>query len=119
GYVAIKMLEKYGIENLILYCPAVYDRAAFDVPFDSGFTEMIRRPESWKNTDAQEILQKFTGNLLVIIGAEDATIPKGVLQLIDESSSQTRRKEFLVIPGAPHAIHSWLLAHPDTARQVA
>ncbi len=118
GYIAIKMLEKYSVENLILYCPAVYDQDAFDVSFDSGFTEIIRKQDSWKNTDASAILRKFEGSLLVIIGSEDKTIPKGVLTLIDESAANTRKKEFLIVPGVPHAIHDWILHHPEKAQEV-
>ena len=119
GYVAIKMLEKYPLQNLILYCPAVYDKAAYSVPFDSGFTEIIRQPESWKNTDAVGILENFHGNLLVIIGSEDITIPKGVIELINNHASNTKRKEILIVPGAPHAIHSWLGDRPQEAAKVA
>ncbi len=118
GYNAIKMLEKYDIKNLILYCPGVYDRHAFEVQFDQGFTDMIRKENSWENTDAKEILETFKGNLLVVIGSEDTTIPKGVIELIDRSAMNTLRKEIMILPGAPHAINVWMQSHPDFALEV-
>ncbi len=95
GYTAIKMLRHYDIQNLILMCPGIYDRRAFNVQFDSGFTEILRTPE------------------------EDATIPKGVIQLINDSASQTKRKEIVIVPGAPHAIQAWMIQNPDKAAEIA
>lgn len=119
GYTAIKMLAHYDIQNLILMCPGIYNRTAFNVQFDSGFTEILRTPESWKNSDAVDILREFKGNLLVLIGSEDATIPKGVIQLIDDSAKKTKRKEIMIVPGAPHAIQAWMIQNPDKAVEIA
>lgn len=119
GCTAVKLLANYQPKNLILYCPALYDAAAYAVRFDLGFTDIIRKPESWKNTDGAALLEKFTGKLLVIIGGEDKVIPKGVVALIDESARSASRKEILVVPGAPHAIHQWLVEHPEEAKKVA
>lgn len=119
AYTAIKMLEKYPVQNLILFCPGIYDRQAINIRFDSGFTEMIRRPESWKNTDAAEILEKFQGNLLVLIGSKDNIIPRGVIELIDQHSPNTKKKEILNLEGAPHGIQAWMIANPDRAQEIA
>lgn len=64
GYIAIKMLELYKVKSLILFCPALYDKNAYNVLFDEGFTDIIRTPQSWRNTDALRLLEDFTGNLL-------------------------------------------------------
>jgi|SRR6185503_5559296 len=119
GHIAIKMLEYYDVQNLILLCPGVYDRRAYSVAFDSGFTEILREPESWKNSDITEILKSFKGNLLVLIGSEDTVIPKGVIELIDESAKNTKRKEIVTIPSAPHAIQEWMVANPEKAIELA
>ena len=68
GYIAIKMLKLFHVNTLILMCPALYNGAAYDVPFDQEFTEILRMPESWRQTDALEIIKNFTGKLLIIIG---------------------------------------------------
>ena len=59
GYVALKLLEEYEVENLYLFCPAVYDKKAYDKFFGDEFTQIIRQPESYKNTDVLKNLQKF------------------------------------------------------------
>ncbi len=44
AYVALKTLElDLNIKNLILFCPAVYDRKAFEINFDDDFTNIIRK----------------------------------------------------------------------------
>ncbi|MDP3957030.1 MAG: alpha/beta hydrolase [bacterium] len=119
AYVAIKLLEKYPIRNLILYCPAIYNKRAYTIQFDAGFSEIIRKNESWKDTDVSGILENFCGNLLIIIGSEDTVIPRGVIELLDQHSHNTQKKEILVVPGAPHAIHNFLYEHPEKACEIA
>lgn len=118
GYIAIKLLEKYRVNNLILFAPAVYDIKAFTLPFDTSFTETIRQKESWKNSDAFSILKNYTGNVLLFIGDKDDVIPQGVIQLMDESLSQARSKEFIVIPGCTHKIHKWLKENEEWSHLV-
>jgi uncharacterized protein len=109
GYVAIKLLEIYPVDTLILFCPALYSKDAYNVQFDEGFTEIIRAPDSWKNTDVLNSLQKFSGNLLIVIGEKDEVIPPEVIQLIMENTPNVNSKELLVIPGCPHSINTWIL----------
>ncbi len=71
GYIAIKILEIYPVDTLILFCPALYDRNAYDAQFDQGFTQIIRTYESWRNTDVLQTLENFTGKLLIIMGQND------------------------------------------------
>lgn len=113
GYIAIKMLGSYPIDTLILFCPALYDGQAYDVPFDQGFTEIIRRPESWKNTDVLQLLESFTGKLLVVMGEKDEVIPPGVIALIDKHAQKACKKEIYTIPNCPHKIDLWLASEPE------
>jgi pimeloyl-ACP methyl ester carboxylesterase len=110
GYVAIRMLALYSnIDTLILFCPALYDKKAYDVRFDSGFTDIIRVPESWRNTDALSLLEKFSGNLLIVMGENDEVIPSEVIDLIMQHSKNARKKELYVIPECPHIINAWIV----------
>jgi len=56
GYTAVTLLPRYAIANLILVVPAMYAAEAFAVPFNAGFTEIIRRPNSWESSDGWELL---------------------------------------------------------------
>ena len=112
GYVALKMLEMQDVKNLILFAPAVYDRKAFGLSFDNGFTEAIRRPGSWRDSDVFLSLEKFTGNLLLFIGKQDEAIPRGVIDLIDLHSPKTAKKDIIMFDRCSHNIGDWLTEHP-------
>jgi hypothetical protein len=119
GYIAIKLLEEFKVQNLILFCPAIYDTKAFDVPFDERFTSIIRKEHSWMQTDAFDTFKKFTGNVLIFIGENDEVIPDSLLSMIDTSLEQAQSKELIRIPGCPHTIHRWLSQNPLWAKKVA
>ena len=118
GYIAIKLLELFPINTLILFCPALYDVKAYEIPFDKGFTEIIRSFESWRNTDVLKILEKFTGKLLIIMGSEDQVIPEGVIELIMKHATRVNKKELYIIPQCSHQIHTWLESHPEDLKRL-
>jgi uncharacterized protein len=113
GYIAIKMLEFFNVNTLILMCPALYDGKAYDVQFNQGFTEIIRQHESWRNTDVISALESFTGRLLIIMGDKDEVIPSGVIELIMKHTKQASRKEIYTIAGSPHKINDWIVNYPE------
>jgi pimeloyl-ACP methyl ester carboxylesterase len=113
GFVAIKMLDLYKVDTLILFCPALYDSKAYHISFDQGFTEIIRATESWRNTDVLNLLENFRGNLLIVVGEKDEVIPPGVIDLIIRHSSNAKNKELYIIPGCPHKILTWILSQEE------
>lgn len=113
GYIAIKLLKYHNIKNLILFCPALYAGKAYDVQFDNGFTEIIREHESWRNSDVLDLLESFTGKLLVIMGELDAVIPPGVIDLINKHTPNTSKKEIYTIKNCPHKIDNWIVDYPE------
>lgn len=119
AYTAIKLTEKYPVENLILFCPAVYSKDAFNVNFDSKFTQIIRQKKSWLKSDAFDILKNFKGKVLIVIGDKDDVIPKKLLELLIKSLINAKSKEVMIIPDCPHAIHRWLEKNPEFAIKVA
>lgn len=119
AYIALKLLGIENIKNLILFCPAIYDARAFSAEFNNDFTAIIRQKESFQNSDIFSVLEKFEGNLLIFIGQNDEVIPKKVIDLLDKSSLNTKKKEIIIIPGCPHKIHTWLSEHRDIADEVA
>ena len=108
GFIAIKLLEFFKISTLILLCPALYTKKAYAIPFDSGFTEVIRSPESWKQTDVFPLLKNFTGRILIVMGGKDEVIPPGVIELIDFHTPKAKQKELYVISNCPHSITTWI-----------
>jgi len=119
GYIALKMLSFFDIKNIILFAPAIYDEQAYDIQFGKGFSEIIRKPESWKNSDVLSLLEDFTGNLLIFVGKDDTVIPSEVIDLLDKHSPRVARKEIIKFEDCPHAIHAWIDSHPQLKKQVA
>lgn len=108
GYIGIKLLEKYNVRNLILFCPGVYTTKAYSAPFGDEFSQLIRKPKSWIDSDAFAILQSFTGNLFIVIGEKDEVIPKELIRKLDAYANHAKSKQILTIPDAPHRLHPFL-----------
>ena len=112
GYNAIKLTELFPVKNLILSAPAVYTKDAYSVNFGEEFSAIIRKPESWRASDAWDILHKFTGDLLIISAEKDTFIPKDVIQMIYDSSVNASSREIMTIPNAPHQLATFLQENP-------
>ena len=119
GHIAIRLLEHVQVKNLILLAPAIYNRRAFDVPFGDGFTEIIREPESWRDSETLAILEKFRGRMLIVYGTKDEVIPRGVIDLLDRHSPGITEKEILLIKDSTHALFGWMKSDPAVARRIS
>ncbi len=96
------LLARYAVSSLVLLGPAMYAAEAFAVPFNAGFTAIIRRPQSWESSDAWVLLSRFTGRLLLVAGACDAVIPPDVIRRIYDAAGNTKARTLFIAPGASH-----------------
>ena len=103
GYTAIKLTELFSVSNLILLVPAVYSSRAYDLQFGPEFSAAIRAIDSWRETDAFEILSRYKGNLVVIAAEFDDIIPREIVEQIHSSAEQAENRLLHVIPGSSHA----------------
>ncbi len=108
AHTAVDLLDHYPVGRLVLVVPAMYASAAQEVPFGAGFTEIIRRPQSWRQARGWELLEGFTGCLLVIAGAEDKVIPRGVIERYRRGAPNAHRSEVIEVPNAGHLLFSEL-----------
>lgn len=108
GYIAVKLLEIYSIENLILFVPAMYHPAAYAVPFGEAFTQVIRQPNSWVASDAWRILETFRGRLLLVVAGQDDVIPQDVIRRIYASASNASTRTRYIVPHSPHLLIHYL-----------
>jgi len=104
AYTAVKLLEYYQIKGLILLVPAMYTSMAYTAPFNEGFTDIIRQPESWRHSDAWDILSGYRGRLLIIAAENDKVIPKGVINKIYDSAVHAKERKLFVAPQASHTV---------------
>lgn len=115
AYNAIKLLETRRVESLVLVVPGVYTPAAYDLPFDAGFSAVIRAPRSWVATDAWEIISRYTGRLLVIAAQNDAVIPSEIPARLVDAACQASWRKLHVVAGAQHNRLFALLAERPAA----
>ena len=104
AYTAVKLLKHNEIKSLILLVPAMYSARADAVPFNRGFTEIIRQPQSWDDSDAWDILAQYKGRLLIVAGENDRIIPRAVIDKIYECAVQATERKLYIAPDASHFI---------------
>jgi len=120
GHIALELLGRHPeIETIILFCPALYALEAFRPAFDSGFSDIIRMPNSWRKSAVLEHLREFTGNFLVAIGEEDTVIPEGVIELLVENSEKAKKRELVRLPGITHQLLPAINADPALLSMVS
>lgn len=112
GHVALKLLEKVDARNLILFCPAAYAAAAWQLKFGGGFTDCIRRTGSFLETDITEVCAHYAGNVLYVMGDRDEVIPPEVDRMYRQSFRQARNFQTLLLADCPHPIHRWSAGEP-------
>jgi len=105
GHIALELLPLRPIHGLVLFYPAVYSTAAFNLEFGGGsFTETIRQPKSWKDAAVWTYLKEFKGNFFLVTGENDAVIPPQIPALLWENTGGANRRHHLVVKDAPHLL---------------
>jgi len=117
AHTAVDLLERYEVDRLVLVVPAMYATAAQAVRFDQGFTEIIRRPQSWRGARGWEILRRFRGRLLVVAAELDDVIPEGVVELYGSSATNASESSTLILDGVGHMCFTELRERDPAAMQ--
>ena len=118
GHIALTLMKKYPIQNVVLLYPGIYTDEAFGVPFTNEFSEIIRKHESWRDATVPKVLRKFEGNLLIIIGEQDTVIPHEVIETLKNEAVIAKTVEELIIPNGTHWFLEPTLADPDSRNQL-
>jgi len=117
AHTAVDLLGRYRIDRLILVVPAMYATAAHDVRFDQGFSEVIRRPESWRDAAGWQRLRGYRGRLLVIAAELDTVIPKGVVELYTSCAAGAAENSAMTLAGVGHMCFTELRERDPAAMQ--
>ncbi|MGC5035492.1 alpha/beta fold hydrolase [Streptomyces sp. DT190] len=122
GQTVADLVRHYGdrVAALGLCAPAVYAAEAWDVPFGDGdgrFSELIRRPGSWRESPALEVLRAYEGRAVLAVPGTDEVIPPAVTEAV--SAALARRAQFTheELPDAGHRLAVWFRDHPADRRE--
>ncbi|MDX3226820.1 alpha/beta hydrolase [Streptomyces sp. ME19-01-6] len=115
GQTVADLTSRLGgrVEAICLCAPAAYGPEAWPVPFGDGFTELIRRPESWRPSTVFDVLGAFTGRSVLVVPEHDEIIPPEVTAGIEQALRANSRFSKLVLGGADHQLGRWLSDRPD------
>ena len=119
GQTLADLAGRFGsrVTALGLCAPAVYAAEAWDVPFGEGdgrFSEIIRRPDGWRDAPALAALAAFEGRAVLAVPGADEVIPPAVTEAVaDALARRARPLVRLTFPDAGHRLGDWLHTHAD------
>ncbi|MFF0081417.1 alpha/beta fold hydrolase [Streptomyces canus] len=123
GQTVADLARHYGerVAALGLCAPAVYAAEAWEVPFGHGdgrFSEIIRRPDSWRRSPALEALRAYEGRAVLAVPGTDAVIPPEVTEAVQEALAFRAQFTRLELPEADHQLGRWMQDHEDDRREL-
>lgn len=111
-------LHPDAVDRIVLFSPAVYTQAAWDLPFDRRFTRAIRRADGWRDSRALTTYAAFHGAARLVTPGQDDVIPGPVTAAVAAALATGSRLDHLVLPAASHRLGPWLAGHPADLAQV-
>lgn len=121
GQTVADLAACYGarVTALGLCAPAVYAARAWDVPFGDGdaeFSAIIRRPGSWREAPALDVLRAYEGRAVLAVPGTDTVIPPQVTEAVHHALATRARYTRFELPDAEHRLGLWFRDHPDDRR---
>lgn len=106
GEIAMRLAcrPENQITHLITLVGAIYDAAAFELPFGPDFSAALRRPQSWRDAASLRLIRHYPGRITLIRAAEDAVIPSEVAELIRQHAVCARQCRIVDLPGVDHRV---------------
>ncbi len=71
GYIAINLAKKIQVDQLILFCPAIYSDQAVHKIYGLDFKNEISKPYSFYSSSIWNFLMSYRKNILIIYGELD------------------------------------------------
>lgn len=108
GYIVVKLLELYNVSSLILFVPAAYSNSAYDINFGDKFSEIIRKENSWKDSDAFNIINKYDRNVLLISAEDDSVVPIELTNKYRSSFNKKTNVTDYIIKNGIHTVFNYV-----------
>jgi pimeloyl-ACP methyl ester carboxylesterase len=107
GFNVLDFLQQDKINGkVILHAPASYSVKAHNKRFGDGFTETIRTPNGWKNSESFNWLKNISNETLLIVPTRDDVIPKEILDKYTEIIDDEAKSQVYLLKNSKHAIWS-------------
>ncbi|WP_328635930.1 alpha/beta fold hydrolase [Streptomyces canus] len=122
GQTVADLVRHYGgrVAALGLCAPAVYAAEAWDVPFEQGegrFSGIIRRPDSWREAPALQVLRAYEGRAVLAVPGTDTVIPPAVTESVQDALSARAQYTRFDLSDAQHQLGMWFRDHGEDRRE--
>ncbi|MBB5392178.1 MULTISPECIES: alpha/beta fold hydrolase [unclassified Herbaspirillum] len=106
GEIAMRLAcrPENRIAHLVTIVGAIYDGAAFNLPFGPGFSAALRRPDSWRDADSLALIRSYRGRITLIRASQDKVIPKEIAELIAANAHAAKQCRIVDLPGVDHRV---------------
>jgi len=118
AYVAAKAATQLGVARLCLAIPAAYATRAYEVPFGPQFSQILRTPGSWRQSDAFDLVADFQGHLLVVSAEEDQVVPQEIPHTYVKRAAQSASRQHHIIARAGHKLSEHYAREPQARQDV-
>lgn len=71
GYIAIHLAKKFQVDQLILFCPAIYSDQAVNKTYGNEFKNEISKPYSFYSSSIWHFLMNYRKDVLIVYGELD------------------------------------------------
>ncbi|MFE9849644.1 alpha/beta fold hydrolase [Streptomyces sp. NPDC005576] len=122
GQTVADLATHYGdrVTALGLCAPAVYAAEAWEMPFEDGdgrFSRIIRRPDSWREAPALQLLRAYEGRAVLAVPGTDAVIPAAVTESVQDALAARAQYTRFDLPHAQDQLGMWFRDHADDRRE--
>jgi pimeloyl-ACP methyl ester carboxylesterase len=92
------------IGHVLTIVGAIYDKAAFTLPFGPDFSAALRRPDSWRDAETLALIKTYRGRITLVRAVEDKVIPKEIAELVKEHAQAAQDCRIIDLPGVDHRV---------------
>lgn len=92
------------IAHVVTLVGAIYDRAAFTLPFGPDFTAALRRPGSWRDAETLQLIRRYPGRITLVRAADDVVIPREIAELVKDNAHAAQACRIVDLPGVDHRL---------------
>ncbi|MBP0599740.1 alpha/beta hydrolase [Herbaspirillum sp. LeCh32-8] len=106
GEIAMRLacIAQNQITHIVTIVGAIYDGAAFHLPFGPDFSAALRRPDSWRDAHVLQQISGYRGRITLVRAAEDKVIPSEIAGLIRENAGAAADCRIVDLPGVDHRV---------------